>query len=464
MSTIETDYLIIGAGAAGMAFADALVAAGDADIVMVDQRHSPGGHWNDAYPFVRIHHTSACYGVNSTMLGTDSIDRNGANAGMYERASGVAICAYFQQVLDNVLLPSGQVRFFGMSDYTGDWLREHTFTSRLSGKRTTVRVRRKIVDTTYLEVSTPATHTPTFSVDPDVNFITVGELVKQAESASGYTILGAGKTAMDACNWLLDNGEDPSRIRWIVPRDSWVLDRMSLQPLDLVTEMIEGFSFGIEALAQAASAAALWTRLEECGQLCRFDPKVTPTMFRGAILSTAERDSIAQIERIVRLGRVRGIEADRIVLADGEIPTTRTEAHVDCTAFGFRSAPVRPIFEPDRIIVQSLIGGHTTYNAALLGFIEGSGRDEEEKNRLCPPVSQLAVPLDWIRMIVGVLNTSALHSAQPDIAAWQDASRLTLSRGVNNFLDDPRTQSALSRWQNNAEQALTNASRLLAEV
>jgi hypothetical protein len=56
---IETDYLVVGAGAAGMAFVDALIVACDADVVMVDRRHHPGGHWNDAYRFVRPHAPSA---------------------------------------------------------------------------------------------------------------------------------------------------------------------------------------------------------------------------------------------------------------------------------------------------------------------------------------------------------------------------------------------------------------------
>jgi cation diffusion facilitator CzcD-associated flavoprotein CzcO len=55
MGGIETDYLVVGAGAAGMAFVDALIADCDADVVMVDRRHRPAGHWNDAYPFVRLH-------------------------------------------------------------------------------------------------------------------------------------------------------------------------------------------------------------------------------------------------------------------------------------------------------------------------------------------------------------------------------------------------------------------------
>ena len=321
MKVIETDYLVVGAGAAGLAFTDALIAAGDADVVMVDQRCCPGGHWNDAYPFVRIHHASAVYGVNSRVLGTDSIDQSGPNAGFYERAAAAEICAYFQLVMDEVLLPSGQVQYFNMCDYIGDWKNEHVFTSRLTGAKTRVRVRRKIVDTTYLEVSVPATHKPEFKIDPAVNFVPVNELIHVGESPSGYTIFGAGKTAMDACTWLLDNGEDPDRIRWIKPRDSWLLDRMTVQPLELVTEIIDGFSLGIECLAKCENADDLWRRLESCGQLARIDKRITPKMFRGAITSAAERESLASIENVHRLGRVTKLAGDRIVMADGEIPT-----------------------------------------------------------------------------------------------------------------------------------------------
>ena len=87
MNNIETDYLIIGGGAVGMAFADSLIAQSDADLVIVDRRHRPGGHWNDAYPFVHLHQPSAFYGVNSRVLGSDSIDEVGPNAGFYERAT-----------------------------------------------------------------------------------------------------------------------------------------------------------------------------------------------------------------------------------------------------------------------------------------------------------------------------------------------------------------------------------------
>jgi NADPH-dependent 2,4-dienoyl-CoA reductase/sulfur reductase-like enzyme len=132
MRGIETDYLVVGAGAAGMAFVDALIEAGDPDLVLVDRRHRPGGHWNDAYPFVRLHGPSALYGVNSRSLGGDRIEQTGPNAGYYPRATAAEICDYYQRVLDEQLLGSGRVRFFGMSDC----VRADQFVSRLTGDAT----------------------------------------------------------------------------------------------------------------------------------------------------------------------------------------------------------------------------------------------------------------------------------------------------------------------------------------
>jgi L-2-hydroxyglutarate oxidase LhgO len=40
MRTIETDYLVVGAGAMGMAFTDTVVSETDATIVIVDRGHS----------------------------------------------------------------------------------------------------------------------------------------------------------------------------------------------------------------------------------------------------------------------------------------------------------------------------------------------------------------------------------------------------------------------------------------
>ncbi len=110
--SLETDYLVIGAGAAGLAFTDSLIAESDAEVIVVDRRATPGGHWNDAYPFVQLHQPSLYYGVNSMPLGPEAIQTSGREAGMYGRASGAEIREYFGRVMNERLVRSGRVRFF----------------------------------------------------------------------------------------------------------------------------------------------------------------------------------------------------------------------------------------------------------------------------------------------------------------------------------------------------------------
>jgi hypothetical protein len=463
-TTIDTDYLIVGAGAAGMAFADALIAESDADVVIVDRRHRPGGHWNDAYPFVRLHQPSAYYGVNSRVLGSDSIDEAGPNAGWYGRASAPEICDYFQRVLEEHLLASGRVRFFGMCDYRGDWSGEHRFVSRLTAEASAVRVRRKVVDATYLAPSVPSTHTPSFEVDPNVRLIPINDLVTLSEPGSGYTVIGAGKTAMDACSWLLDSGVAPEAIRWIRPRDAWLLDRAFQQPLELVGSVIEGFSLQLEAAACAENATDLFRRLEACGQLVRLDPTVEPTMYRCATVSHAELQSLRLIENVVRRGRVAHIGETRIVLEEGSIATDAKQIYIDCTADGARRAPARAIFDPNRITLQAVRTCLPTFNAALIAFVESTREDDAEKNRLCPPNPYPNTAIDWIATTSISQRIQTMWSAEPDLVAWMERSRLDVARGINAHLAEPQTQAAVARYVANSEPALDNLDSLLSTL
>src|SRR6478735_3324582 len=184
MPEIECDYLVVGAGASGMAFVDALIARSDAEVVLVDRRHRPGGHWNDDYPFVRLHQPSALYGVASRALGQDRIDDSGINAGFYERATAAEVCDYYGRVLEEQLLPSGQVRLYGMHDHLGVDSDGHQLRSRVTGQTTSVRVRRKLIDATYIESSLPSTHTPPYTIDPDAVVVTPNALPHLDEPAS----------------------------------------------------------------------------------------------------------------------------------------------------------------------------------------------------------------------------------------------------------------------------------------
>ena len=90
---IDVDYLVIGAGAMGMAFIDTILTETEATVALVDRYDRPGGHWNRAYPFVRLHQPSAFYGVNSHELSSGRKDTDGGNAGLHELASGTEVLA-----------------------------------------------------------------------------------------------------------------------------------------------------------------------------------------------------------------------------------------------------------------------------------------------------------------------------------------------------------------------------------
>jgi hypothetical protein len=442
---IKTDYLVIGAGASGLAFVDALVAEADVEVTLIDRQRASGGHWLHAYPFVRLHSPSAYYGVNSLALGEDRIDQVGENAGYYERATGEEVCDYFAEVA-SLLTQTGQVRMLTEHEHLGRGADGERVRDLSTGALLDVTVRRKLVDARYLEASVPATHTPPFDVAPGARVVPVNDLPAAAQSASSYTVLGSGKTAVDACTWLLDNEVEPDLIRWVRPRDAWFHDRGHFQPLEQVGGVMAGLSFDAEAGAQAADIDDLFDRLEASGRLVRIDPAWPATMYRGTMLSGRELDALRQIEDVVRLGRVRRVEVDRIVLERGEARTGPDVLHVDCTALGLRNAPAVPIFQPGRIVVQQVRHNQPTFNAALVGFVEAHRDDDADKNRLCPSNPYASSINDWPRMMRRTWSTEKRWSTESDLSGWVAESRLNLLRALPDHVAEPSVKVALERY------------------
>lgn len=461
MRVIEADYLVVGAGASGMAFVDALLSGSDARVVLVDRRHRPGGHWLDAYPFVRLHQPSANYGVTSRGLGENRIDDSGANAGFYERATGNEICDYYSRVLETDLLSSGRLRFLGMSDYRGQDIDGHHVISLLTGADTLIRAR-KLVDATYVESEIPSRHAPAYAVDPGVRLIPPNDLVDLDEPAGQFTVVGGGKTAMDACSWLLDNGVDPDRIRWIKSRDAWLFDRASTQPLQLVGAFMQMQGRWVEAAAEAADGSDFARRLEAQGVFLRIDPGVEPALFRGATISRGEVDGLQTIERVTRLGRVRQIGTHRITLDQGEISSAPDDLYIDCTAPGLRPTTTRPVFEPGRITLQYVTIGFLPWSAATIGTVEAFRANDAEKNPLCPPLTFTGDISDVLRLAYIGMTGLAARSAEPDLATWTESCRLNPARGAMERTGDALVASALTLMGSNIGAAMHNLSERVA--
>jgi len=468
MRNVKADYLVLGAGATGMAFTDALIAESEASVVLVDRRPAAGGHWNDAYPFVRLHQPSAFYGVNSVNLGQDRIATSGLNAGYYEQATGSEIRDYFRQVLEEELLPSGQVTFLGGYQHVGQDRNGHRLVSS-SGEEVLVGAR-KVVDATYLHTELPATHPPGFEIEPGARVVTPTELVglvKDGTPGDGFTVIGAGKTAADTCTWLLQQGVATGDVRWVRPRDAWFLDRSFIQPLDLVAGMVEGLAAVYVAAASAEDLDELYVRAEEADQLMRLDLEVEPDMCHGATLSRAELELLRGITNVVRMGHVRRVGVRELVLDDGTLATRPQEVHVNCTARGIGSAqPLRrPAFENGRITPQSTRYGMLPFCAALTGFLETTSRDDKDKNRLSRPnpAPRVGSRLDWAwNIYLGALNEVAWQR-EPDIQAWLQRSRLNIGGAVPDHLDDPRVQRAIANIGSYGRDAIGNLRRLLED-
>ena len=443
----------------GMAFTDVLLAETDATVIMVDRYHQVGGHWNVAYPYVRLHQPSAFYGVNSRDLGSDTIDATGWNQGLYELATNSEVCAYFDQVMQQTFLPSGRVQYFPMCEYTG----EGAFHSLVSDAAYQAKAS-KVVDATYMHVTVPSMREPLYEVADGVHCEPPNGLPKVMGQYNRYVVVGAGKTGMDACLFLLKNAVAPEAISWIMPRDSWMLDRANIQPGERFAEALgQGFAQQMQATIEATSIEDLFERLDACGQLIRFDPDVFPTMYRCATVTQAELEQLRRIPNIVRMGHVQRIEQDKIFLDQGDIPTNSTTLHVDCTADGLERRPPVPVFDGAAIHLQSVRTCQQVFSAAFIGHVEAAYGDDAQKNHLCEPVPHPDDHLDFLRTTMANSRNAVRWAEDPALTEWLAHARLDgFSRAAQALSRSPEELQALREMQSQASQAsIANLEKLL---
>ncbi|MEE8245428.1 MAG: NAD(P)-binding protein [Pseudomonadales bacterium] len=460
---VSADYLVVGGGAMGMAFTDVLINETDATVVMVDKHHQPGGHWNDAYPYVRLHQPSSFYGVNSRDLGSDTIDQTGWNKGLFELATNSEVCAYFDQVMQQQFLPTERIQYFPMCEYRGD----NRFVSLVSHDEFQVQAN-KVVDATYMHVTVPSMRDPAFEVSTDAHCVPPNQLPRVGGQFRRYVVVGAGKTGMDACLWLLKSQVNPDAITWIMPRDSWMLDRASIQPGSALFDnsALGFFQQQVEAIVHAESIDDLFERLDASGQLLRLDDDVKPTMYRCATVTKLELEQLRRIPNIVRLGRVQRIGSESIVLDAGSIPTDASTLHVDCSADGLERRPSVPVFQGDKITLQSLRTCQQVFSAAITAHVDVTFDDEAKKNQLCTPVPHPDSDIDWLNTTLANNLNQAQWLQDEGLQKWLLASRLDGFRGLLAALTttDPDQQAAVQAMGENMLPSVVKLQTFLAEV
>jgi hypothetical protein len=422
-------------------------------VVLVDRRQGPGGHWREAYPFVRQHQASAFYGVASTLLGGGRLQEHGAEAGLQERASCSQIVDYYDRVLAR-MLESGKLEFFPNCEYLGD----RTFVSLVSGRRYDVPDACRIVDARYLAPDIPEETPPPFDVGDGVPVVPVNDLARLTRAPTQFVVVGSGKTATDACIWLLGRGVDPDAICWVRPRDPWMLNRAVVQPDPVVFLGMVGDTFA--AAEKAASLEDLFLRLEDAGVMLRVDRSVTPTMAKTPTLAIWELELLRSIEHVVRLGHIRSVRPGRIELEEGSVDVDADALVVHCAASGLKYPPTVPIWGSSAITLQPVRAGFPCFGAAIAGYVEATREDDAEKNRLCPSSPYPNSMAEWATM--NVLGTRATMSfgAEPDIKAWADTVALNPARIPPEHTGSAALDAVLGRLQEHVGPGLARMAEL----
>ncbi|NOX52728.1 MAG: hypothetical protein GXP16_19660 [Gammaproteobacteria bacterium] len=285
-----------------------------------------------------------------------------------------------------------------------------------------------------------------------------------------YVVVGSGKTGMDACLFLLNRGVKADAIRWIMPRDAWLLDRAFIQPGELFADSISNAFFQqSKIMSKASSLKELLESITDLGLLIRFDDNVWPTMYRCATVTTSELKQLKQITGIIRQGRVSKIATTHIELEQGQVPTTPTTLHIDCTADGLQRRPDVSVFSGKQITLQSVRTCQQVFSAAFIAHVEVAYDEEEQKNFLCTPVPHPNTEIDFLR--TGLLNAlnGAHWAADEALTTWLKNARLdgfttTTSDQTLSTQELAQQKEIMEQMHTTGIAAIENMQRLLAQA
>ena len=321
------------------------------------------------------------------------------------------------------------------------------------------------MDTTYQEPSIPSRHTPSFGIDDGVRVVAPNALVDLGDVPSGFTVLGAGKTAMDAVGWLLDQGVEPDAIRWVRPTEPWLMRRLASQPLMLIGPGFMNLQAQwIKAAAEADDAEDMARRIEAGGVFARIDPSLDAHVFRGATLSDPEIEALRSIDNLVRLGRVLHVGTGAVKFQQGELPGDPGHVYVDCTASALPATPIRPVFEPGRITVQLVTLGNAPFSAATIGAVEALVEGDEARNAMCSSIGSFGPVEEVAAGALRFLNTVPQRLANPDVSAWLDQSRLNAANVPAELQGDPEVNANMSTMFEHLGGAMENLTRIAGPV
>jgi hypothetical protein len=177
-------------------------------------------------------------------------------------------------------------------------------------------------------------------------------------------------------------------------------------------------------------------------------------MAKTPTLAMWELEQLRSLENVVRRGHLLAASRGRLSFADGYVMVAEDALVVHCAADGLKYPPLVPVWRPEAITLQPIRTGFPCFGAALVGYVEATRDDDDEKNLLCPPSPLSNSMRGWARM--NVLGTRAAMSflAEADIKEWSDRVALNPARVPPGYAGSDALDAARARLATYTRPAL----------
>ena len=112
------------------------------------------------------------------------------------------------------MLATGRVRYFPLCHMEREGSSDPMICNRLSGQTWTVRYRKRLVDATFSKVEIPVSHELPYALELGCFCIpphSLNQVTANGLQPSGFVVVGAGRTGLDTCCWLMQRA---ASLRW----------------------------------------------------------------------------------------------------------------------------------------------------------------------------------------------------------------------------------------------------------
>jgi hypothetical protein len=196
--------------------------------------------------------------------------------------------------------------------------------------------------------------------------------------------------------------------------------------------------------------------------MMRIDRSVMPTMAKAPTLAKWELDQLRTLENVVRRGHIESVERGKLTFAEGSVAVADDALVVHCAADGLKYPPQVPVWRPEGITLQAIRAGFPCFGAAVVGYVEATRSDDDEKNRLCPPSPYGNSMAEWANMTVLGTRAAMSFSSEPDIKEWADGVALNPARIPPGYPGSAALDDARERLATHTRPALARLAELAA--